>query len=140
MSTETDENGLSILSLATLQGISAQDNTDIILVDCFIPNTVCYSGDEEMVLWILENFPRVAEVPNASGNLAVHFAAAQGKCPDNNKVAFFHDRLSFIVMIAHLQIMKYRELLPHSILPEVNTWSYTSRGRHHILNWQLKQS
>ena len=97
MSTETDENGLSILSLATLQGISAQDNTDIILVDCFIPNTVCYSGDEEMVLWILENFPRVAEVPNASGNLAVHFAAAQGKCPDNNKVAFFHDRLSFIV-------------------------------------------
>ena len=70
-----------------------------------------------MVLWILENFPRVAEVPNASGNLAVHFAAAQGKCPVNKKVAFFNHRPSFIVMIAHLQTWKYRELLLHSISP-----------------------
>ena len=40
-------------------------------------------------MWILENFPRVAEVPNASGNLAVHFAAAQGKCPVNKKLPSF---------------------------------------------------
>ena len=103
MSTETDENGLSILSLATLQGISAQDN---ILLDCFIQNPVCYSGDEEMVMWILENFPRVAEVPNASGNLAVHFAAAQGKFSVNKKVAFFHHRPSFIVMIENNEILR----------------------------------
>lgn len=77
MSTETDENGLSILSLATLQGI-CMNNTNTIMVDCLLHNPACYLGDEEMVLWILENFPRVAEVPNASGNLAVHFAAAQG--------------------------------------------------------------
>ena len=40
-------------------------------------------------MWILENFPRVAEVPNASGNLAVHFAAAQGKCPVNKNLPSF---------------------------------------------------
>ena len=57
-------------------------------------------------MWILENFPRVAEVPNASGNLAVHFAAAQGKFSVNKKVAFFHHRPSFIVMIANNEILR----------------------------------
>ena len=32
-----------------------------------------------MVSWILANYPQVAAIPNANGNLAVHFAAASGE-------------------------------------------------------------
>ena len=85
-------------------------------------------------MWILENFPRVAEVPNASGNLAVHFAAAQGKCPVNKKVAFFYHTLSFAVKIADIQTRNHRvTVIPHIFLPEENTWSYTGRCSYHIL-------
>ena len=35
-------------------------------------------GDEEMVKWILDKFASVVDIQNPNGNLAVHFAAAQG--------------------------------------------------------------
>lgn len=31
-----------------------------------------------MVTWIVDNYPEVVEVTNATGNLAVHYAAASG--------------------------------------------------------------
>lgn len=31
-----------------------------------------------MVAWLLDNFPDLVNIPNKNGNLAVHFAAAQG--------------------------------------------------------------
>ncbi|CAI8009295.1 Espin [Geodia barretti] len=51
---QVDESGLSLISLATLQ------------------------GDEEMTGWLVDNFPEVGDIPNLNGDLAVHFAAAQG--------------------------------------------------------------
>lgn len=32
-----------------------------------------------MTKWLVDNFPQVADIPNANGDLPVHFAAAQGK-------------------------------------------------------------
>eukprot|EP00731_Ephydatia_muelleri_P013653 Em0007g963a len=51
---QTDESGLTIASLAAVQ------------------------GDEEMLQWIIEHFPKVASIPNTQGNLPIHFAAASG--------------------------------------------------------------
>lgn len=31
-----------------------------------------------MTRWLVDNFPQVADIPNANGDLPVHFAAAQG--------------------------------------------------------------
>lgn len=42
------------------------------------PSHLCSLGDEEMVAWILDSFPSIADISNANGNLAVHFAAASG--------------------------------------------------------------
>ena len=32
-----------------------------------------------MAGWLIDNYPEIADIPNANGDLAVHFAAAQGK-------------------------------------------------------------
>ena len=37
------------------------------------------AGDKEMTEWLVENYPEITDIPNANGDLAVHFAAAQGK-------------------------------------------------------------
>ena len=37
------------------------------------------TGDEEMTGWLVDNFPEVGDIPNLNGDLAVHFAAAQGE-------------------------------------------------------------
>jgi ankyrin repeat protein len=54
MAADQDENGLTILHLAVLQ------------------------GDEHMVKYILKNYPHLAFCANESGDLPVHFAAASG--------------------------------------------------------------
>ena len=41
--------------------------------------TFVSAGDKEMTAWLLENYPEVGDTPNTNGDLAVHFAAAQGK-------------------------------------------------------------
>ena len=35
-------------------------------------------GDKNMVLWIVDNFHYIADVPNKTGALAIHSAAAFG--------------------------------------------------------------
>ncbi|XP_064397697.1 uncharacterized protein LOC135344431 isoform X2 [Halichondria panicea] len=52
---QTDETGLSLLSLAAL------------------------GGNKDMAEWLLEGYPDLANVANSNGNLPVHFAAAQGQ-------------------------------------------------------------
>lgn len=37
------------------------------------------SDNKEMVAWLLDNYPDLANIANKNGNHAVHFAAAQGK-------------------------------------------------------------
>lgn len=32
-----------------------------------------------MTKWLVDNYPQVADIPNANGDLPVHFAAAQGE-------------------------------------------------------------
>ena len=36
-------------------------------------------GHIDIVAWILDNYPEVADIPNKTGNVAVHFAAASGE-------------------------------------------------------------
>lgn len=79
---QTDESGLTLLSVATLQGQTEQLKILIPSARFFI---LLHTGDLEIVQWLIESYPQVGEIPNANGDLAVHFAAAEGACvPSNN--------------------------------------------------------
>lgn len=40
---------------------------------------VCFTGYEDVVEWLLNNFSEKADVPTSKGRYAVHFAAAYGR-------------------------------------------------------------
>ena len=67
---QQDENGLTVLSLATLQGIVGTQS--IIVMHSL-------SGDLKMVEFLVENFPSLGEISDTGGTLPIHFAAAGGK-------------------------------------------------------------
>ena len=50
-----------------------------------------HSGDEEISLWLMENFPNSVHVPNNNGDQVVHFAAAEGK-----NIHYFSQTWSFL--------------------------------------------
>lgn len=50
-------------------------DSDVVIVTF----TVSLTGHKEMVAWLLDSYPDLANIANKNGNLAVHFAAAQGK-------------------------------------------------------------
>ena len=81
---QTDENGLSVLSLATLQGVSFVEALHSLLVQ-FLFFAWCKlianfnKGNMKMVQWIVENFASVGLIPDSKGNYPIHFAAAAGK-------------------------------------------------------------
>ena len=94
MIAEKDENGLTILSLAALQGSPHPPSHSFTLYRFTFPLTLLMIssplplpspsplyliGDDEMVSWVLDTFADVANVPNGNGNLAVHFSASSGK-------------------------------------------------------------
>ena len=72
-----DNGGLTVLSLATLQGRSLAQR-DILGKCDRILLIFLLVGDKEMVSWLLESFPETSDISNSSGNQPVHFAAAQG--------------------------------------------------------------
>lgn len=85
---QTDENKLSILSLATLQGEHAVHQKRVQLVNSrracthAIPTPACIPlippGDIRMVKWITSTFTQLGHISDKKGNLPIHFAAAAG--------------------------------------------------------------
>ena len=53
----------------------------VIILNCNIEilSDVLLTDNEEMAAWLLDDYPDLARIANKNGNLAVHFAAAQGK-------------------------------------------------------------
>ncbi len=70
---QTDETGLSLLSLAALGGEGVVCVRSVLLVTLYP-----HPGNKDMAEWLLEGYPDLANVANSNGNLPVHFAAAQG--------------------------------------------------------------
>ena len=65
---DQDRNGLTILHLAVLQ------------------------GDDEMLRYILNNYPHLSFTSNENGDLPVHFAAAQGETACIRAIAHMHQK------------------------------------------------
>ena len=79
---QTDDNGLSILSLATLQGLhpcAVVCLTAACIYNCFDGLYSLYIGDLKMVKWIVDNFANIGHISDSKGNLPIHFAAASGE-------------------------------------------------------------
>ena len=66
------------------------------------------AGDEDMTRWLIDNYPKIGDIANANGDLAVHFAAAQG----TGSLQFCENTSIFLV---HIGVKESQTTMPASI-------------------------